>query len=103
MALAIRHCCWNVAPSCESYEESASDMKRQPPVQDSLSHFVASVVLEAREGANQRGLHVPRRDCVESVIYAALLKYFDSTGAVVGDWTPFFNSDVSALLAVPGP
>ena len=33
--------------------------------------------------------------------YAELLKFFDSTGAAVGDWTTFFNSDVSALLAVP--
>ena len=42
MALAIRHCCWNVALSCERFGECASDMKRQPPDDGELSRFVAS-------------------------------------------------------------
>lgn len=33
--------------------------------------------------------------------YAALLQYFDSGNNKAGDWTPFFGSDVSVLLAVP--
>lgn len=47
---------------------------------------------------NERGV---AHNLVFAQNYAALLKYFDLTGAAVGDWTPFFNSDVSALLAVP--
>jgi hypothetical protein len=47
---------------------------------------------------NERGV---AHSLVFARSYAALLKYFDSTNAAVGDWRPFFHSDVSALLAVP--
>jgi len=47
---------------------------------------------------NERGV---AHNLVFTQAYAALLKYFDSTDAAVGDWTPFFRSDISALLAVP--
>src|SRR6266446_236753 len=47
---------------------------------------------------NERGV---AHNLVFAQNYAALLKYFDSTDTVAGDWTPFFNSDVCVLLAVP--
>jgi hypothetical protein len=47
---------------------------------------------------NERGLP---HNMVFAQGYAGLLNYFDSTNNVSGDWTPFFSSDVSVLLAVP--
>ncbi len=47
---------------------------------------------------NERGV---AHNLVFAQNYAALLKYFDSNDTEVGDWTPFFNGDIAALLAVP--
>jgi len=48
--------------------------------------------------ANERDL---AHNMVFAQGYAGLLNYFDSTNTLSGDWTPFFSSDVSVLLAVP--
>lgn len=48
---------------------------------------------------------VNERDVAHNLVfargYAALLKYFDATDTAAGDWRPFFEGDISALLAVP--
>lgn len=48
--------------------------------------------------ANERGLE---HNMVFAQGYAGLLNYFNSNDAADGDWTSFFSSDVSVLLAVP--
>lgn len=66
-----------------------------------------------REGTDQRArspkaldpaaVAVDGRDLARNLVfaqnYASLLKYFDSTHTVTGDWRPFFTGDVSAVLA----
>jgi hypothetical protein len=47
---------------------------------------------------NERGV---AHNMVFAQSYTALLKYFDQAGGESGDWTPFFNDDVSVLLATP--
>jgi hypothetical protein len=47
---------------------------------------------------NERGV---AHNLVFARSYAALLRYFDATDTQAGDWTPFFTSDISALMAVP--
>src|SRR5262245_59303585 len=47
---------------------------------------------------NERGV---AHNMVFAQGYAGLLDYFDLANHKSGDWTPFFSSDVSVLLAVP--
>lgn len=67
-----------------------------------------------REGASQDERALPALDPASAPVngrgvadnmvfaqsYASLLKYFDLTDAEAGDWSCFFNDDVSVLLAV---
>jgi hypothetical protein len=48
-------------------------------------------------------VQVEERDVADWVVFASAfakyLNYFDKTNKTIGDWQPFFNSDISAILA----